>query len=193
MGDGYHHGNLRKALIDAGLKLINESGEENLSLRKVALQCNVSHAAPYAHFKDKEELIEAIKESVTGSFMRELQEAIGKASNVDEEIVNMGKTYVTFFVKNPDYFKFLFGSQNIEAHLRCDNEYKDDYPPFVLLKEEYLKYLDTHNMRRSDDEKELDIIKLWSSVHGLASIACMTGVKTSLDWNDKILSDLLIT
>ena len=61
MADSYHHGNLRQALIEAGIKIINESGEENLSLRKVAALCNVSHAAPYAHFKDKDELLEAIK------------------------------------------------------------------------------------------------------------------------------------
>ena len=57
MADSYHHGNLREALIDAGIKIINENGEENLSLRKVAAACDVSHAAPYAHFRDKEELI----------------------------------------------------------------------------------------------------------------------------------------
>ena len=47
MKDNYHHGNLRNALIEAGLKIINESGEDSLSLRKVAAACNVSHAAPY--------------------------------------------------------------------------------------------------------------------------------------------------
>ena len=67
MGDGYHHGNLRQALIDAGIKIINDSGESNLSLRKAAALCNVSHAAPYAHFKDKDELIEAIKEPAQAS------------------------------------------------------------------------------------------------------------------------------
>lgn len=44
----YHHGNLRDALIKAGLELISTEGEENLSLRKVALKCGVSNAAPYA-------------------------------------------------------------------------------------------------------------------------------------------------
>ena len=57
MSDSYHHGNLRQALIDAGIKIINEQGEDALSLRKAAALCEVSHAAPYAHFKDKEELI----------------------------------------------------------------------------------------------------------------------------------------
>ena len=98
MKDNYHHGNLREALIEAGLKLINEEGENNLSLRKVASLCDVSHAAPYAHFKDKEELIEAIKASVTNKFMYELNEAINKAKTAEEAILNMGKSYVTFFI-----------------------------------------------------------------------------------------------
>ena len=89
MSDSYHHGNLRQALIDAGIKIINESGEENLSLRKVALRCNVSHAAPYAHFKDKDELIEAIKTSVTNQFMEELSGAVEDAPNAEQAIIEM--------------------------------------------------------------------------------------------------------
>ena len=190
MGDGYHHGNLRQALIDAGIKIINESGEGSLSLRKVAAFCNVSHAAPYAHFKDKEELLEAMKKSVTDSFMEVLEKALEESSNADEKLVNMGKSYVTFFVKNPDYFKFLFGNQNITAHLQSDN--KDDYPPFLLLKDTYKKYLKEHGLKKKKEEKEIDLLSLWSSVHGLASIACMSGVEVSFDWEDKILGDILI-
>ena len=190
MGDNYHHGNLRQALIDAGIKIINESGEESLSLRKVAAFCNVSHAAPYAHFKDKEELIEAMKESVTDRFISELEKAVNSSSSSEEALVNMGKRYVTFFVENPDYFKFLFSNQKITAHLYEDN--KDDYPPFLFLKKEYVRYLTENNIERTDEEKEIDLINLWSSVHGLASIACMSGVKVSFDWGDKILGDILI-
>ena len=50
----YHHGDLRNALIETGIELINEYGEEKLSLRKVATKCGVSNAAPYAHFKNKD-------------------------------------------------------------------------------------------------------------------------------------------
>ena len=115
MADSYHHGNLRQALIDAGIKIINENGEENLSLRKAAAACGVSHAAPYAHFKDKEELIEAIKENVTDRFMEKLVEAVTDKPTADAAIIAMGRAYVTFFSKNPDYFIFLFGKQNITA------------------------------------------------------------------------------
>ena len=149
MSDSYHHGNLRQALIDAGIKIINESGEDALSLRKVAASCGVSHAAPYAHFKDKEELVEAIKASVTGQFMDELNKAVADAKDSETAIINIGRNYVSFFVHNPDYFKFLFGSQNIVAHVRPDESFEEDYPPFVLFKDTYCKYLKERNMKKN--------------------------------------------
>jgi len=184
MADSYHHGNLRQALIDAGIKIINENGEENLSLRKVAAACDVSHAAPYAHFKDKEELIEAIKANVTDRFMEKLLKAIEGKPTADAAIIAMGRAYVTFFSKNPDYFVFLFGKQNITAHLKMNKEYKGDYPPFLLLRRMYLLHLEENGLEKTIEEQEIELIKIWSIVHGMASIACMKGVKSSFNWND---------
>ena len=122
MSDNYHHGNLRQALIDAGIMIINKSGEENLSLRKAAAMCNVSHAAPYAHFKDKKELIEAIKASVTEQFMKELSAAVNDSPDAESALINMGRHYIAFFVRRPDYFRFVFGNQNITAHICFDKK-----------------------------------------------------------------------
>jgi AcrR family transcriptional regulator len=184
MADSYHHGNLRQALIEAGIKIINESGEENLSLRKVAALCNVSHAAPYAHFKDKDELLEAIKNSVTDRFMEELLNAVEGKPTADQAIIAMGRTYIQFFSSNPDYFAFIFGKQNINAHLKMNREYKDDYPPFLLLRRMYLKHLEENGLEKTFEEQEIELIKIWSIVHGMASIACMKGIKSSVNWND---------
>ena len=192
MKDSYHHGDLRNSLISAGIKLINEEGVSNLSLRKVASLCGVTHSAPYAHFKDKEELIEAIKNSVTNKFMEELSSAINKANTAEEAILNMGKSYVIFFINNPDYFKFLFQNLSIVAHLKTDKEYNNDYPPFILLKNEYLKYIEEKNLVRNEEEKELDIIKIWSTVHGLASLACQPNVEVSFNWIEKLESNILL-
>lgn len=64
----YHHGNLRIGLIETAIELINKKGLSNLSLRKVASLCQVSHAAPYSHFKNKEELLEAISDHISNRF-----------------------------------------------------------------------------------------------------------------------------
>ena len=55
-----HHGNLRQALIEAALPLLAKKGISGLSLREVARVVGVGHAAPYRHFKNKNELIESI-------------------------------------------------------------------------------------------------------------------------------------
>ena len=184
MADNYHHGNLRQALIDAGIRIINENGEENLSLRKVAAACDVSHAAPYAHFRDKEELLEAMKESVTNKFTDELEKAVKKGRNAEESIILMGKAYVSFFSNNPDYYTFLFGKLNISAHLQMDNVHEEDYPPFLLLRKLYKAYLTENGIKQTDNEQEIGIIKTWALVHGMASIACMKGVHSSVNWGD---------
>ena len=54
MTQKYHHGQLKQALIEAGIEILNVTTPEQLSLRKVANQCGVSHAAPYKHFKNKQ-------------------------------------------------------------------------------------------------------------------------------------------
>ncbi len=192
MSDTYHHGNLRQALIEAGIRIINESGEDGLSLRKAAMACNVSHAAPYAHFKDKDELIEAIKSSVTEQFMKELEDAVNGAPDSETALISMGKRYVSFFIRKPDYYKFLFGRRNIIAHLRIDEKADEDYPPFVLLKKTYLKYLKEKEIEKNEKEQEIELLNLWASAHGLAAIACMPGVTASFDWNEMLEGDALL-
>ena len=191
--DKYHHGNLKQALIDAGIKIINKEGEQGLSLRKVAAACGVSHSAPYAHYKDKDELISAIKLSVTEQFTKYLYEAVDemKEESAEKAIVAMGRSYVKFFINNPDYYQFLFYNQRITVHLMAGETHEEDYPPYLLLKALFFRYLDEKGINLSDEEKEIELIKIWSTVQGIASIACMENVTTSKPWEtylDKLIN-----
>lgn len=184
--DNYHHGNLRQALIDAGIKIINESGEEALSLRKVAAACGVSHAAPYAHFSDKDSLLAAMKDTVTARFTAELEEGINDPSvkTTEDAIVEMGRKYVLFFRKNPDYFSFLFHKQGIMVHTDMTEENPEDYMPFLVLRRLYLKYLEENGIDKSAKEQEIEILQTWAVVHGLAAIACMENVNVTVEWEE---------
>jgi len=58
----YHHGDLRRALLDAALELVNELGPSGITLREAARRAGVTHAAPYRHFADKGALLAAVAE-----------------------------------------------------------------------------------------------------------------------------------
>lgn len=184
MKDTYHHGNLRNALIEAGIKIINENGEEALSLRKVAASCGVSHAAPYAHFPDKESLLNAIKETVTNSLIDELKSAANDPSvkSAEEAIMIMGEKYILFFRKHPDYFNFLFQKQKIRIHTDMTTEDPDDYEPFNHLKRYVKKFFKERNMNLTDTEQEMFLLHTWGIVQGLASVASMSYAEVSLPW-----------
>ena len=184
MKDTYHHGNLRNALIEAGIKIINENGEDALSLRKAAAACGVSHAAPYAHFADKESLLAAIKETVTNGLIEELKSAAHAPSvkSAEDALLIMGERYILFFKNHPDYFNFLFHKQNIQIHTNMSEEDSDDYEPFLHLKRYVKKFFGEHHMNLTDTEQELFLLQTWGIVHGLASLASMSNVEVTIPW-----------
>ena len=117
----YHHGNLRRALIEMGIEFIEQEGEESLSLRKIAEMCGVSNAAPYAHFKTKDEFIIAMQQYVMDLFSAALEKTAMEYKDDPSLLPMLGKTYVMFFYQNPFYFDFLFSRKNISIKLSFDD------------------------------------------------------------------------
>lgn len=189
----YHHGDLRNALIEAGIKMIGEEGEEKLSLRRLASACQVSNAAPYAHFAGKEELLWAIQEHVTWKFMDYLQTAVAEYEEPDGEaaLITLGKAYVRFFIQNPSYFAFLFSRGYIKVKLSIKEEARGEetegnFPPYELLKKCYLRYNAQRGQEISRKQQELELVHLWADVHGIASLALMENVTWDRTWEEAI-------
>lgn len=182
----YHHGNLRKSLIEAGIELINLEGTKHLSLRKVAALCGVSQAAPYSHFKNKDELLDAMRDYVTDQFMEVLENAVRSFPDQKDPalLIQIGKSYVLFFIKNPKYFPFMFSHHCMEVSLTLDGGGKDNFPPFELLKTAAVPILG--NLGMTKEKTEDAIISMWATVHGLAAIATMKHVHYDKDWEAKI-------
>ena len=168
--DTYHHGDLKESLIKMGLKLFNEEGAEKFSIRKVAALCNVSHAAPYKHFKSKEELINAISEYVFSNFESSLNEVVEKYKNdAHERVIELGKKYVWFMVENPDYLKFAFLTKSKSEIIIGENKLKSgEYAAFNIFENCALDFFKSINVKK--EEYAQDIIAMWSMVHGLATM-----------------------
>ncbi len=182
----YHHGNLRNSLIETGIELINQEGLKQLSLRKVAALCRVSQTAPYSHFKSKEDLLEAMKDYVTEQFMEVLNNAVKSCPNQHDPyvLIQLGKSYVMFFIRNPHYFSFLFSQSCMEVNLSLDADGTKNFPPFELLKTLSFHVFGESGMNK--EKMEDIIISLRATVHGLASIATMKNVHYDKDWETKI-------
>lgn len=184
--DSYHHGDLRESMIKMGAKLLAEDGTEKFSLRKLATMCNVSHAAPYKHFKNKEELIEAIKEYIDKEFADTLKEVSEKyKDNPLKKITELGKRYVSFMVENKDYLKLLFfNSNNYNIKVNINNIENYNYEPFRIFKDSAVEALKFTNADPAEYGRS--IMAMWATVHGLAVMISNSTIVYDGDYLDLV-------
>jgi AcrR family transcriptional regulator len=164
----YHHGDLKNALIQAGVEILAEDGVSGLSLRKVALKAGVSHSAPYAHFVDKQALIAAIS---TEGF-RQLYERVSGVtekykSQPAKQLIEVAWAYVQFAMDDPDRFKVMFS-----AVLEKEKE----YPEFVTESQrnfQLVKMIVEANQASGalrSGSPELVALSAWGIVHGFVML-----------------------
>ncbi|HWP97330.1 MAG TPA: TetR/AcrR family transcriptional regulator [Syntrophomonadaceae bacterium] len=179
MQENYHHDDLKSELIEKGLKLLDEEGYEGFSLRKVAKACNVSHAAPYRHFKNKDELILAIGMEAMAKFSQSLQNAVNQyPDDPRSQLKEMGYSYIKFFTENPEYLRLIFlsdinkrinnSSQDSNGgHCFADKEISEH--PFEILYRAVERYK-TVIQSNTDNSMDQDALVLycWGLVHGIS-------------------------
>ena len=152
----YHHGDLRRALLEAAMVILDRDGEAGLQLRDLARALDVSPAAPYRHFDSRAALLEAL--AVTG-FQRftKVMEAVAEESTKDTLRLAMGRAYVQFALEQPGLFRLMFSSQ-----LRRDNR-----PALRMAADAAFETL--RHVTGSDTRPErIAALASWTQVHGLA-------------------------
>ncbi len=150
----YHHGNLRQALLEAAVIILEKQGEAGLGLRDLARAVGVSSAAPYRHFDSRAALLEAL--AVTGfqRFTARMQAVM--ASVPDDPLAAMGKTYVVFALQNPNLFRLMFSPQ-LKKEARPGLKMAAD-TAFDTLRQAVGNSADT----------SIRALAAWAKVHGLA-------------------------
>src|SRR5208282_6877197 len=111
----YHHGDLRRALIDAALGLVTEDQDWTFSLREVARRAGVSHNAPYNHFADKRDLLAAVAAAGFVTLGEQIVAATSGMENAQAALVKSALVYVTFGVENPAHYRLMFSSALVTA------------------------------------------------------------------------------
>jgi AcrR family transcriptional regulator len=164
----YHHGDLKNALIKAGADILSKEGVSALSLRKVAQKAGVSHAAPYAHFTDKQALIAAIStEGYKKLYEQIAQVAEQYRSDPLRRFVEASWAYVQFALDEPDQFKVTLSGMI---------EKEQDYPAFVetarqtfsLVVDIVLQCQQAGILRTG--AADLTAVSVWALIHGFVTL-----------------------
>ena len=107
----YHHGHLRAALIGAAVDILSAGGIDALSLRALAKATGVTQAAPYSHFRDKEELLAAVAETGFQRLALQMAEDATGARGAEERIRKLVTSYIRFAQENTPLFRLMFGRE----------------------------------------------------------------------------------
>ena len=169
--DGYHHGNLRRALLDESLAVIGDKGVEGLSLREVATRVGVSNAAPYHHFADKTALLSALAYEAMDLMDQRMAAAQAEAgADAMEQLLAIGMAYVEFAVERPDYYAAMTA-----AELNAPAAQSSAPPPEAGGGDTWQRLLSAVIACQQAGELPqgdpvILAVFLWSLVHGLAEL-----------------------
>jgi AcrR family transcriptional regulator len=155
----YHHGDLRRALLDTALEAIDEQGPAAVSLRDVARRAGVSHAAPTHHFRDKTALLTAL--AAEGWSL--LADALREVAVDGRDFAELGVAYVVFATSHPAHF----------AVMRAPGLARADDPDLEAAMGRARAQLESGVQRfegGSARDAETTALAAWSLVHGLAAL-----------------------
>jgi AcrR family transcriptional regulator len=183
----YHHGELREALIRATRQLVEERGAENFSLADACRLAGVTTAAPYRHFRGKQEILEEIaSRGFEELSKRSMARVAERGEGTLEGIIAMGQAYVAFAVEETALFRLMFGQD--PALKKADHVLGTGHACFANVIEQVALYCRRNKVR--GDAQEI-ALRLWTFVHGAASLLIdrdYEGVAPQIDVDQLIAS-----
>jgi len=167
----YHHGDLRRALLDAALQLVEERGIPDFTLREVARKAGVSHNAPYNHFADKAEIVAAL--TIEGFQKLELAMRLAyeqTAGTPVERTLAISNVYLRFALENPAAFSLMFRPelrQSSHDGRECDEAVKSAADAAVQVLLDGISASQQAGEFRAELSMDMLALALSSTMHGL--------------------------
>jgi AcrR family transcriptional regulator len=162
----YHHGDLRRAVIDTALTIIADGGIESLTMREIANQIGVSRMAPYRHFENKAQLLAVLAQEGFEAMYSSLQAAQSATSAAPLDRLQVaGVAYILYAAERPVHYRVMF-----DASLSNRTIYPPLYQAAVKNFDclvEILTQCQQQGLIRAGDPKQIAQIN-WSLVHGLS-------------------------
>ncbi len=107
----YHHGDLRRSLLDAALGLVATHGVQGFTLREAARAAGVSHNAPYRHFPSRTHLLVELAIEGQGLLLQALTAGVGRIDDHRERVIRLGIAYMEFALSHTAHFRVMFSSE----------------------------------------------------------------------------------
>lgn len=185
----YHHGDLKRALVDAAADLVSAHGAKGFSLREAARAVGVDPAACYRHFASREALLCALATRGFGALARVMAEAKAGAPTPEAALIAMGNAYVRFAVAHPPEFRVMFGDSGADARdprLRPEDVERTGYE---LLEDTVREWRAANPGPAAAAELTL---LLWASVHGLARLLVDGAVRLEIEDAARAVAQLAV-
>jgi AcrR family transcriptional regulator len=163
--DRYHHGDLRRALLDEAIRTIQHDGVESLTLRAIGVALGVSRTALYRHFADKRALLSVVATEGFRMLRERLVEAWGTGGVRGFDA--MGVAYVQFAMAQPSHYRVMFGGFVDDAP-RDEELTREANAAFQALVDA-LVALQKEGLVRKDDPQQLARF-IWAAVHGISML-----------------------
>ena len=174
----YHHGNLRRALLEAARAILAGEGLDALSLRAVARRAGVSHAAPYHHFPDKESLLAAVAEQGFRELNERLLAGAADESDTERRLAAFGDAYLRFASEHPALFRLMLGPRFGERNRHPDVTATAEVGYNLLLDTARAWSSETGGGR---EHERTVAAAFWCLVHGLAELLIDGKINAALD------------
>lgn len=161
----YHHGDLSRALVEAASRLLAREGSSALSLRAVAREAGVSAAAPYHHFKDKNELLAAVARLGFEQMGEAMRKTVEDVATPTDRLNAVGVAYVNFARENPALYKVMY-------EVGRDRDSREASPAesggLAVVMESI-----RDNAPADADDMDIQLAQIagWCAAHGLAEMA----------------------
>jgi len=128
--DTYHHGDLKRALLDAAVKLIAEGGIDHFTMAKAARAAGVSSGAPYRHFPDRHRLLVHLAAEGAELLDEVVDEAMGQAGlDPTEQLLALGEAHARFAIEHPAHYRVMHAPEYTEADDADDDDDEPDEGP----------------------------------------------------------------
>ena len=174
---------LKQSILEAAKQILLDSGQQSLSIRKIAQKIEYSPATIYLYFQDKDAILHELMDMGFSLMFVHMKEAFSIQDPVDR-IEKIGFAYVSFGLQHKDWYHLMFNSDKPMKHIeKCKEDWDQGMQMFEILCQTCQEATDAKGLPHLNSR--ILAVQLWSGVHGLVNLALTERLDIVSDTKDE--------